>query len=92
MSETEIQLVESRISKMLTARGYQLSGLPLIEVNSAFRQWLKLQNWWARVHFRINRIGFSLFLFDYLSRHLGLKEWQKSIKLKLNAINTAYLK
>jgi hypothetical protein len=76
----------------IAARGYQLSGLPLIEVNSTRKQWLKLHDWWKRVQFRVKRIGLSLFLSDYLSRHLGFKEWQKLVKLRLNAIETAYLK
>ena len=55
-------------------------------------QWLKLQDWFARIQFRLNRMSLTLFLSDYLSRHLRLKQWQKSVKLKLNEIETAPLK
>lgn len=92
MSEGEIQLVESRVAEMLVTRGYQLSGLPLLKVNSLMRQQLMLQDWWSRVQFRINLYSLPLFVSDYLSRNLGLKQWQKSIKLQLNAIENAHLK
>ncbi|MGL4881448.1 MAG: sulfotransferase family protein, partial [Waterburya sp.] len=92
MSDHEIQLVESRIADMLVARGYQLSGLPLLKVNSLMRQQLKLQDWWSRVQFRINLYSLPLFLSDYFSRHLHLHQWQQSIKLQLNAIDDAQLK
>ena len=92
LSEHEIQLVESRIATMLVERGYKLSGLPLLTVTSAMEHKLRLQDWWARVQFRIRSNGLALFLSDYLSRHLGIKPWQKRVKLKLNAMAKARLK
>jgi Sulfotransferase family len=92
LSESEIRLVESRISDLLTARGYELSGLPPMTVTANAIARLKLQDWWARVQFRIKRNGISLVLSDYLSRRLGFKQLQKRVKLKLNAIETSYLK
>jgi len=92
MSAREIQLVESRISSMLVERGYQLSGLPLLTVTSAMEQRLKLQNWWSRIQFRFQRFGLILFLSDYLSRKFGIRQWQKRVKLQINAIEKAYLK
>ncbi|MGL5075231.1 MAG: sulfotransferase family protein, partial [Waterburya sp.] len=92
MSDHEIQLVESRIADILVAHGYQLSGLPLLKVNSLMRQQLKLQDWWSRVQFRINLYSLPLFLSDYFSRHLQLQQWQQSIRLQLNAIDDAQLK
>ena len=92
MSEHEIQLVESRIGNMLISRGYKLSGLPLLTVNPVMEQWLRLQDWLARLQFRVNTYSLPLFLSDYLSRHLQLKQWQKSVQLKLNAIDNSHLK
>lgn len=92
MSEWEIQLVESRISSMLVERGYQLSGLPLLEVTSSMERKLKLQDWWSRLQFRVQRAGPILFLSDYLSRKLRLTQWQKQVKLQLNAIEKTHLK
>jgi hypothetical protein len=92
MSDHEIQLVESRIADMLIAHDYELSGLPLLKVNSLMRQQLKLQDWWSNVQFRINLYSLPLFLSDYFSRYLRLHQWQQSIRLKLNAIDNAQLK
>lgn len=92
MSNRDIQLVESRIADMLVERGYSLSGLPSITVSKAMAKQLKLQDWWGRLEFRINRNGLKLFIADYLSRKLGLTLWQKQVRLKLNQIETTHLK
>ena len=92
LSPTEIQLVESRISDMLVARGYKLSGLPSMRVSGMLQQQLKLQDWYERVWFRIQRFGWALFLADNLSRRLKINPWQKKIQLKMNAIQQSYLK
>lgn len=92
LSNREIQLVESRIADRLLERGYELSGLPLIKVTPAMKRKLRLHDWWTRLQFRIKRNGLALFLEDYLSRHLIIKSWQKSVRLKLNAIEKAHLK
>ncbi|MCP2727415.1 sulfotransferase family protein [Limnofasciculus baicalensis] len=92
LSEYEVQLVESRIGQMLVERGYELSGLAPITVTPIIAQRLRLQDWWYRAQFRLQHYGLSLFVSDYLSRKIGLVPWQKSVRLKLNAIETAHLK
>ena len=92
LSQREIQLVESRISSMLLERNYKLSGFPLIEVTPLKKRVLKIQDWFERVKFRVNRFGLSLFLADYFSRLLQINSWQKNIKLKKNAIQRLYIK
>ncbi|MBR8828130.1 MAG: sulfotransferase [Gomphosphaeria aponina SAG 52.96 = DSM 107014] len=92
LSEHEIQLVESRIGQMLTERGYELSLLPSLKVPPMMELKLKLQDKWERFQFRLRRYGLPLFVSDYLSRRFGRKEWQKQIKLQLNAIDKKYLK
>ena len=92
LSDYEIQLVESRIGTMLQERGYELSGLPHLTVTPVMEQQLKLQDWWARVQFRLQRYGLALFLADYLSRKLNLTQWQKSVKVKMYDTNRAYFK
>lgn len=92
LSEHEIQLIESQIAPLLPERGYELSGLPQIELSAWEKRQLKLQDRWGRFQFRLNRYGFYLFIQDYLSRNLSLKSWQKQIKLKINEIDASYLK
>ncbi|NEO32243.1 MAG: sulfotransferase [Symploca sp. SIO3C6] len=92
LSDYEVQLIESQITDMLVDRGYELSGLPVLKTTPLIEQGLRLQDWWARLQFRLQRNGMLLFLSDYLSRRLGIKKWQKSVRLKLNAIKIAFLK
>lgn len=92
MSEYEIRLVESKVGKMLEERGYKLSGLPELSINSAMKTILKSQDKWERVKFRMKRFGLILFIEDYLSRHLRLKKWHKEVTLKMNSIEKGFLK
>ncbi|MDJ0843660.1 sulfotransferase family protein [Crocosphaera sp.] len=92
LSEEEIRLVESRVADLLVARGYELSGLPPLQVNPSMEKNLKLQNWWFKVKFRVERFGLGLFLADYISRKLNIKPWNKQVTLKMNEITTQYLK
>ena len=85
-------MVEARISDMLLERGYKLSGLPLLTINSAIEQLLRLHNKWSVVRGRINTYGLPLIMSSVLSRHLKLKQWQKRVRLKCNYIDTARLK
>jgi Sulfotransferase family len=91
LSNRDIQLIESRVADMLVERGYELSSLPKLDT-SAIALGLRLQDWWARKQFRLRRYGFPLLLSDFLSRRLNRKSWQKQVRLKLNAIDTTYLK
>ena len=92
LSEDEIRLVESRASDLLTARGYELSGLPPLEVTPSRENNLRLQNWWFKVNFRIRRFGLGLFVADYISIKLNIKPWNKKVTLKMNEVTTRYLK
>lgn len=92
LSEVEIQLIESKVADLLTNRGYELSGKPLIQPHSLQIKQLQIQNWWGKVIFRVERLGLSLFLADFISRKLGFKSWQKQIKLTINDIEKKYLK
>lgn len=92
LTEREIQLVEARIGQMLEERGYQRSDLPPLTVTPRLEKQLRQQDWRARLQFRFQRYGVALVLSDFLARRLGIKQWQKPLKLKLNAIEKAHLK
>lgn len=91
LSKQQIRLVESKIGKRLTERGYELSGLPPLTVTPLMERQLKLQDWWYRFQWRIKRFGLPLFLSDFLSRRLRIEGWQKQVKYKMNAIAINYL-
>jgi hypothetical protein len=92
LSEYEIRLVESRIAPMLAQRGYQLSGLPPLEVTPAMQRQLRRQDRWSRAKFRFERYGPWLFGVDFLSRRLRIRPWYKSVRLRLNEIDKTHLK
>lgn len=92
LKKRQVQLIESRIAPMLTERGYELSGLPMISVGSLHRLYLKVDSWWNCMQFRLKRNGLQLFVADYLSRKLDLTQWQKQVRLRINALEAADLK
>ncbi|EAZ89980.1 hypothetical protein CY0110_07284 [Crocosphaera chwakensis CCY0110] len=92
LSDYEIRLVESRASALLKDRGYELSGLPPLDVTPFMEKQINLQDWWFRIQFRINRYGLSLVLADYVARKLNIKPWQKQTQKQLIDIQMQYLK
>lgn len=92
LSNQEIQLIESKVSELMAKRNYKLSGLPIIKPNKFEQKKLSIQNWYYKANFRLKRYGFWLFTTDFISRRLHLNKWQKNIKLKLNEIDTMYIK
>ena len=92
LSEREIQLIEAKTGNMLVERGYQLSGLPSITVNSAIEQMLKLHNKWSVMRGRISIYGLPLIMSSFLSRQLEIETWSKRVQLEFNNIDTARLK
>jgi len=92
LSDWEIRLAEARISDMLTARGYQLSDLSPLQVSRVRKRSLQIQDKLARIIFRMRRLGVLLWAADYLARHSGITAWSKLTQMKINAIETRYLK
>ena len=75
VTDEDIQLAESRISEMLVERGYELSGLPLLDDlrRREAEDWLAIQDRIWRARFRMRRYGLPLFATDYLARRLPLE-------------------
>lgn len=92
MTAREVQLVELKIATMLKERGYQVSSLPPIQLSYLEQKLLLVQNKWNRLLFRIDRCGLDLVVKDFIARRSGLKSWEKSLKLKMNAIEAMNLK
>ncbi|PSB03827.1 sulfotransferase [Merismopedia glauca CCAP 1448/3] len=92
LSENEIQLTESRMADMLVERGYDLSGLPSLEVTPSMEQNLKFEDWWGRFKFRVKVYGLPLVLSAYLAKRLGVKSWQKNLILKSNSVDARLIK
>lgn len=92
LSNYEVQLAESRISHLLSERGYPLSGLPPLSVSPWLRWRLQFQDRWARRFFRFRRYPLPLYLKEVLSRYLKLKQWHSQVLLEINAYDEQYIK
>lgn len=84
LSEKEIQLIEARIAPMLAARGYELSGLPGINVSSLQILVLHVHNYLMRTWGRLQDHGLLVVAMDFVSRRLGLKTLNRYATLKIN--------
>ena len=87
MSPYQIRLTEARMGNMLVQRGYDLSGLESLRVNSILKSSLRLQDRIARWRFRVRRYGPWLLATNVLIRHLGVSAWKRQIKCRMNAID-----
>jgi hypothetical protein len=92
LSEREIQWVEARVDDLLVQKGFEYSGLPIKPPSVIEQKRLALQNWLYRVNHRIKIHGLSLSLSEFISRKLHLKTWNRSCRLKMNAIMQSRLK
>lgn len=91
-TDLEVRLIESRIGNMLKERGYELSGLPPLEVTPIMLCRLQIQNKVYRLHFRIKSYGLRLSASEMLARRLNLKHWHAQLKTRMNQITMRYLK
>ena len=93
LSKREVRLIEAKIGNLLQEKGYEVdNNLPPLTVNPPFEQFLKLHSKLAVIWGRINIYGLCLIVSSFLSRNLKLQQWQRSIQLQCNQIDTARLK
>jgi hypothetical protein len=92
LTDYQIQLAECKITSLLENRGYPLSGLSLLKITPWLRFKMYLQNRWYQHRFRMRRYSINLYLQDMLSRRLGMTNWQKRVKLRINACEHQHLK
>jgi hypothetical protein len=91
LSDSEIQLAEARIGNLLTARGYELSGLPPLQLSPRQVAQLERQDWRRRAKFRLKRYGLPLLATDYIARHAGIRPLARRTLRRINAIDNQYL-
>jgi len=92
LTRRQIQLVESRVGRLLQRRGYRLSGLPALRVGPVLATLLRLQNRWGRMTFRMRRYGLPLWAQDVFSRRFGSRKRRRKVLLRLNRVDEAHLK
>ncbi len=92
LSDREIQLAEHRQRELLVARGYELSGLPAIDVDAALERRLRHADWLARAAYRRRRYGLPLLAADFLGRRLRLRPLARWTKRRTDAIDNQHIR
>ena len=91
LSTDEIQMIEAHAADLLVARGYELSGLPLIKLNALTRKQIQLKDWWGRFQARRECYGLGRLIANSTSKILNLKSWQKQIRQEMNQIEQSVI-
>jgi len=91
-SDQEVRLVEAHVGELLTARGYEPSGLPRLEVRPADIRRFQLQDRWARIRHKLEVYGAGLYVGELLTRRLGLRALHRHFDLRMQAITDSHLK
>ncbi|MBE9174584.1 sulfotransferase [Synechocystis salina LEGE 06155] len=92
LGDRDVQLVECQVGDFLIQRGYEASGLPTIQLTGSQIRSLKLQDWWARANFRLQRYGAVLFALNYITSRLPVRAWRDKVQLQINQIDLQYIK
>lgn len=83
--------MESKIGDLLTSRGYELSGLPRINVSPIEDRFLRLQTRYARTRHRIEWFGPRLWIESIIANRIGPKAWRDSVAGRINEIINTHL-
>ncbi|MEZ6190784.1 MAG: sulfotransferase [Phycisphaerales bacterium] len=92
MPEAELGVFEGKVGQELKARGYQLSGQPVVKLSPAAEKWVYRQSNMGRRMFRIKRFGLKLILLETLGRKLKLGRLHDWAVVRMNAIEEMHIK
>lgn len=92
MTPWEIRLAETRMGRLLAQRGYELSGLPPLEIPAMLRFKLIMQDRLYRASFRRRTYGTKLWLSDLLARRFGTRRLQLALKRRIDDIDDQNVK
>ncbi len=92
LSRREVQLVEAKIGDRLERYGYEPSGHPAIEVGLGDRLLLWFDSKARNFRFRVRRYGVMNVLLNAFARRLHLSPLHNVIKMRLDEIDSRYLK
>ena len=91
-SQEEIRQAEARAGGFLLARGYELSGLPPLEITPELERAWRRQNRIAKLKHRLSKFGWSLTVGETISRRLRLDPLQHYCMGRINRMIDANLK
>lgn len=92
LSPEEIRQAEARAAVLLRVRGYELSGLPPLEVTAALERNLRRQARLERLKYRIDTFGLWLALGETISRRLRIELLEHYCAERIDQIINANMK
>lgn len=92
LSQREIRLVEARAAELLMERGYELSGLPRLEISPPEAWALRAHDRVSRASRRLREYGPRLFLENVVARRAGSNRWRERVQMQINEIENSQLK
>jgi hypothetical protein len=92
LSPEEIRQAEAKAGALLQARGYELSGLPPLEVTATLERKLRRQDRLERLNYRIDRFGLWLVLGETVSRRLRMELLERYCAERIDQITNAHMK
>lgn len=88
----EIQYVETKAIDLMQRRGYSMSGHPLIRVGEIEKLNLALQSKWHRIKHGCNRYGTAIYIYERLTKRLGLSGLNKKYVFMKHEIDRKKIK
>jgi hypothetical protein len=92
MSKREIALVEYKTIEIMEKRSYNLHSNRLDKPSLIEKSIFTIQDKFYRIKFRVKRYGFRLYITELLARKLDFTKFASILKLRMNEIDTRYLK
>jgi Sulfotransferase family len=92
LPEQDIRLVEAKVGDLIVERGYELSGLPPLQLTPDKEKALLRQDKKACRQFRINRYGLPLLSLAWLTRRLPFEQLRLLFQRKIDNIDRKYIK
>lgn len=86
MPQADVRRIEAKIGAMLQERGYELSGMPALNISRAHHLWLMADSRFRHIADRFRRFGPRLYLGELISRRLGLKSLARHFRLGMDEI------
>jgi hypothetical protein len=88
----ELQWVDWKLGSMLVQRKYEPSGFGPKRPRLLDRLTIATQDKYYRIHFRIMRYGFALYLGNLLASRAHISAWRDSCQRRMNQIDVRFLK
>ena len=92
LTDREITWIEYQCHDLMQKRGYELSGFPVQKPSLFELLRIKLQNRSYRIHYNIQRWGFTTWCLHVLTKRLGPTSLRDKIQMRIDRITTAHLK